>query len=73
MKAKKKTKTKMKTHKAAASRFYITGSGKLMRLHAGRSHFRRRKTAAVKRSFGQKEHLSSGDSRRIAALLPYSR
>ena len=71
MKAKKKT--KMKTHKAAASRFYITGSGKLMRLHAGRSHFRRRKTAAVKRSFGQKDHLASGDAKRISALIPYAR
>jgi large subunit ribosomal protein L35 len=71
MKAKKQTKNKIKTHKGAASRFWVTGTGKLMRLHVGRSHFRRRKSDAVKRSFGQKEHVAAGDSRRIAALIPY--
>ena len=57
----KKRGPKLKTHKASASRIHITGGGKLMRLHGHRSHFRRRKTAAVKRLFEQKE--ATGASR----------
>lgn len=31
-------KAKMKTHKATAKRFKITGSGKVMRQHSGKNH-----------------------------------
>jgi large subunit ribosomal protein L35 len=42
---------KMKTHKATAKRFKITGKGKLRRYKAGRSHLRRKKSKRVRRSF----------------------
>ena len=34
---------KIKTHKSTAKRFRYTGSGKLVRMHQGRGHLRRRK------------------------------
>ena len=71
MAQKKQKQPKLKTHKATASRITVTGSGKYMRLHGNRSHFRRRKRGAVKRLFGQKESVAAGDARRIKRLLPY--
>lgn len=69
--AKKQPKSKLKTHKATASRIHVTGSGKYMRLHGHRSHFRRRKRGAVKRLFGQKEPVAAGAARKMHRLLPY--
>ena len=40
---------KMKTHKGAARRFKITGSGLIMRAKGMKSHFRRRKSPRVLR------------------------
>lgn len=43
-------KFRMKTHKATAKRFRLTGSGKLVRTKGGKSHLRRRtssRTAAL--------------------------
>ncbi|MEO0598787.1 MAG: bL35 family ribosomal protein, partial [Chloroflexota bacterium] len=39
-----KKKYKLKTHKATAKRFKVTGSGKVMRTKGGKSHLRRRKS-----------------------------
>ncbi|CAH2042706.1 unnamed protein product [Thlaspi arvense] len=36
---------KMKTHKASAKRFRVTGSGKIMRRRAGKQHLLRKKNA----------------------------
>ena len=63
---------KMKTHKAASSRFYITGSGKIMRIKVGKSHLRRRKSKRTKRLFDEKLLLHRSDKARIKRLLPYS-
>ena len=38
---------KMKTHKGTAKRFRLTKKGKLMRMKAGRSHLRRKKTSST--------------------------
>jgi large subunit ribosomal protein L35 len=48
-------KYKLKTHKASASRIHVTSTGKMMKLHGNRSHFRRKKSAAIKRGYDQKE------------------
>ena len=37
---------KMKTHKGTAKRFRLTKNGKLMRMKAGRTHLRRKKTSS---------------------------
>ncbi|MCK4723909.1 MAG: 50S ribosomal protein L35 [Dehalococcoidia bacterium] len=63
---------KLKTHKAASSRFHITGSGKIMRIKVGKSHLRRKKSKRIKRLFDAKLPLHPSDKARIKRLLPYS-
>lgn len=62
---------KLKTHKGAKSRFHITGTGKIMRTKGGKSHFRRRKPARVRRLFDETIPLSPADRIRIKRLIPY--
>ncbi len=62
---------KMKTHKGAARRFHITGSGKIMRTKGGKSHLRRRKPKRTKRLYDETVPVSSSDRARIKRLLPY--
>ena len=70
--AKAKKKYKLKTYKAAAKRFRITKTGKIMRTKQGKSHLRRRKS---KRALNQLDKMlevtSSGDKRRIKRMAPY--
>jgi len=42
-------KYKLKTHKATAKRFRLTGTGLLVRTKGGKSHLRRRKSKRTKR------------------------
>lgn len=44
----KMKKYKLKTHKATAKRFRLTGTGKLVRTKGGKSHFRRRTSKRTK-------------------------
>ena len=62
---------KIKTHKGAKRRFHITGSGKIMRVQGGKSHFRRRKAKRTKRLFDETIPISPADRVRIKRLLPY--
>lgn len=68
----KKKKYKIKTYKAAAKRFKITGTGKVMRTKGGKSHLRRRKSRRTKQKFSKMILVTSkGDAKRIKKLLPY--
>mgnify|MGYP005837345035 CR=1 FL=1 len=70
--AKKNKKYKLKTYKAAAKRFRVTATGKIMRTKGGKSHLRRRKSKRTKALFDRMlEVTSSGDRRRIRRLAPY--
>jgi large subunit ribosomal protein L35 len=60
---------KMKTHKATAKRFKITGRGKLRRLKGGRSHLRRRKSKRVRRGFDKDHPVDKVDRKRVRRLL----
>ena len=60
---------KMKTHKATAKRFKITGRGKLRRLKQGRSHLRRRKAKRVLRSLDKDAPVADADQRRVRRIL----
>jgi large subunit ribosomal protein L35 len=67
-------KYKLKTHKATAKRFRVTGGGKVVRTKQGKGHFRRR------RSFRAKNMLNKGiivtqvsTQKRIMRLAPYLR
>ena len=70
--AKAKKKYKIKTYKAAAKRFRVTKSGKIMRTKGGKSHLRRRKSQRVKHQLRKSlEVTAPGDKKRISRLAPY--
>lgn len=60
---------KMKTHKGAAARFHITGTGKLRRMKGHRSHLRRKKPANTRRLYSHKLPVSKADEKRLRKLL----
>ena len=62
---------KIKTHKAAKSRFHITGSGKIMRVKIGKSHLRRKKAKRTRRLYDETIEVSPSDKARIKRLIPY--
>ncbi len=62
---------KLKTHKGAASRFHITGSGKLLRTKGMKSHLRRNKSKRVKQQFDEMIPVSDSDTKRLKRLIPY--
>ena len=67
-------KYKLKTHKATAKRFRLTGSGLLVRTKGGKSHLRRRTPKRTKRQFTKMLVVANaGDRRRIRRLAPYLR
>jgi large subunit ribosomal protein L35 len=71
----KSTKTgkyKLKTHKATAKRFKVTGSGKLVRTKGGKSHLRRRRSARSKALYSEMvEVKGAGTKKRVRRLAPY--
>lgn len=69
---KTKKKYKLKTHKATAKRFRVTGTGLVVRTKGGKSHFRRRKSGRVKRALDKMQTLERNSfARRIRTLAPY--
>ncbi len=60
---------KIKTHKATAKRFKVTGSGKLRRLKTRRSHLRRKKSKRVRRGFDKDYAVDKVDQKRVRRLL----
>lgn len=73
MPRKKKTgKYKLKTHKATAKRFRMTGSGKIVRTKGGKSHLRRRRSARTKALLSRMIPVEgAGFRKRIKRLVPY--
>lgn len=69
---KKKTKYKLKTHKATAKRFRMTATGKIVRTKGGKSHLRRRSAKRVKRQWDKTMEVGEkAMQRRIRRLAPY--
>lgn len=65
-------KFKLKTHKATAKRFRVTGSGLVVRTRQGKSHFRRRKSGRVLRAMDKVTSVHNNkQGRRIRLLAPY--
>lgn len=65
-------KYKLKTHKATAKRFRLTGSGKLMRTKIGKSHLRRNTPKRTKRLFSKMISVKGrGFIKRVNRLAPY--
>ena len=70
--AKKQKKYKLKTYKAAAKRFRVTGTGKVLRTKGGKSHLRRRKSRRTKAQFSKMiEVTSPKEAKRVRRLAPY--
>ena len=68
----RKGKIKLKTHKATAKRFRVTGTGKLVRTKIGKSHLRRKKSARSKALYGEMiEVKGTGIIKRVHRLAPY--
>ena len=67
----KKSKFKLKTHKATSKRFRLTGSGKLVRTKGGKSHLRRRTSKRTKRLLSEMISVEGrGFVKRIKRLAP---
>jgi len=65
-------KYKIKTHKATAKRFRVTGSGKLVRTKIGKSHLRRRKSKRTKYLLSEMLPVKGrGITKTVHRLAPY--
>lgn len=62
---------KMKTNRAAAKRFKLTGSGKVRRPKAGGQHGMLGKSRKRRRRLRDNDIVAPGIERRIKILLPY--
>ena len=60
---------KLKTHKGAASRFRVTGGGKIMRMYGSRNNFRRKKRKPVTVLFGRTVEVHPSRQKRIERML----
>ena len=60
---------KQKTKKAAAKRFKVTGSGKVMRRHAMKSHNLEKKSAKRRRKFRGDHAVDETDAREVRRML----
>jgi large subunit ribosomal protein L35 len=62
--------TKMKTHSGAAKRFKVTGTGKVKRKRAYKSHILTKKTSKRKRRLRQADLIkTTGDTKRMKRLI----
>ena len=62
---------KMKTNRGAAKRFKATGTGKIKRSKAFKSHILTKKTTKRKRGLRQSGMVAEVDQRSVKRLLPY--
>ena len=62
-------KAKMKSHRGAMKRFKLTGTGKVKRNKAYKSHILTKKTAKRKRGLRKATLLTSADHKRIKSVL----
>jgi large subunit ribosomal protein L35 len=68
----RKGKYKLKTHKATAKRFRVTGSGKLVRSQGPKSHLRRKKSPRTKAGLSEMTVVTDNASvKRVRKLAPY--
>ncbi|KAH0649730.1 50S ribosomal protein L35, chloroplastic [Solanum tuberosum] len=62
---------KMKTHKASAKRFKVSGSGKIMRRRAGKQHLLRKKNTKRKNRLSKTVQVDRSDYNNVIGALPY--
>ena len=64
---------KMKTHRSAAKRYKITGSGKVLRQKAGKGHLLAHKSPARKNRLQGTTEVFQGNLAMLAKELPYKK
>ena len=62
---------KIKTNKAAAKRFKKTGTGKLKRMKAYKSHILTKKSAKRKRNLRKSTTVDAANIKNMKKILPY--
>ena len=62
---------KMKTSRAAAKRFKVTGTGKLKRFKAYKSHILTKKSAKRKRNLRKSAIVDCTNVKNMKKILPY--
>lgn len=62
----------IKTKKSVSKRFKVTGTGKVMRAHAGRRHLLSTKNAKRRRRLRSSTQIDDTDAHRILESLPFS-
>ena len=62
---------KLKTRKAAAKRYKVTGSDNFLRRHAYKGHLLMKKSNRQKRKLSQTICVSENDTKSIKLMLPY--
>ena len=62
-------KNKMKSHRGASKRFKLTGSGKVKRNQAYKSHILTKKSPKRKRGLRKATTLTGADHKRIKSVL----
>ena len=60
---------KMKSNSGAKKRFQLTGSGKVKRKHAFKSHILTKKTTKQKRNLTYSAIVTKADEKRVKALI----
>jgi large subunit ribosomal protein L35 len=60
---------KMKTHRGAAKRFKITGTGRILRRKAFRSHLLEKKSSKRTRRLGRLAEVTGVDRKHVERLL----
>lgn len=63
---------KMKTRRAAAKRFAVTGSGKFKRRRQNLRHILTKKNAKRKMRLGQGAIVDSANEKAVRRMLPYA-
>jgi large subunit ribosomal protein L35 len=62
---------KLKTHRGAAKRFKVTGTGKVTRSAAFKRHILTSKTTKSKRQMRGSKVVTEGDAVKVRLMLPY--
>ena len=60
---------KLKTHRGAAKRFKVTGTGKILRRKAYRDHLLEHKPTRRTRRLGREAEVVGGDLKRVKRML----
>lgn len=63
---------KIRTRRAAAKRFKVTGSGEFKRSKAFKRHILEKKSPARKRNLRKATLVSEADYKRVKSMLPYA-